>query len=142
MIDSDQQFATKLKTSFQELDNEFEIAQPGDPGVIKFKDYGPDLVLMNYGNSLDTAEMMFNEILTFDSTACIVSLLNDDFEDQVHEMYLKGARSSIKIANEPKTDKDVKMVMDQMFKICDDLKFENCVGCWKNSRYTSTIKLD
>ena len=142
LIDDDKNFQTKLKDSFEELDNEFSTALPGDPGIKKYKDFAPDLVLVNYGHCRDSADIMFREILEFDSTACIVSLLNDDVIDQVHRMYLKGARSTIKVPNELKTKKEVKIIMDQMFSICDDLRFDNCVGCWKKGTFTSTIKFN
>lgn len=142
LIDNDENFQIKLKKSFEELDNEFSSALPGDEGIKKYKDYGPDLVLMNYDHCKDSADMMFREILEFDSTACIVSLLNDDVLDYVHRMYLKGARSTIKVPKKLKTKKDVKMIMDQMFSICDDLKFDNCVGCWKKGTFISTIKFN
>ncbi|MCE7735587.1 MAG: hypothetical protein GPJ54_11960 [Candidatus Heimdallarchaeota archaeon] len=142
LIDNDEKFQAKLKESFENLDNEVSTALPGDEGIKKYKDDGPDLVLLNYGHCRDSADMMFSEILRFDSTACIVTLLNEDVLDQVHRMYLKGARSTIKVPKELKTKKDVKMVMDQMFAICDDLKFDNCVGCWKKGTFTSTIKFN
>ena len=141
LIDNDRVFQKKLKQSFENLENEFFIALPGEEAIEKYEGYNPDLVLMNYAHCKETADIMFRDILEFDATAGIVSLLNDEVEDQVHQMYLKGARSTIKIPNELKTKKEVDMIMDQLFKICDGLKFDNCIGCWKTNKFISTIKL-
>ena len=142
LIDSDDKIRDHLQKSFEELGNEFEYSIPGDDGIEKFKEYGPDLVLLNYNHCKETSDKMFEQMLEFDSTACIVSMLSEEVTSEVHRMYLKGARSSIRIPDEIKTKKDVKYIMDQMFKVCEELRIDDCVGCWKNNKFISTIKFN
>ncbi len=142
LIDNDENFQVKLKKGFEDRNNEFSFSFPGDVGISKYKDFIPDLVLINYSHCKKDAQMMFNEILSFDSTACIVALLNEDEKDLIPEMYKYGARSTIATPKELSTDKDAKIIMDQMFDVCAELKLEECVGCWKTHRFSSTIDLN
>ncbi|OLS19452.1 MAG: hypothetical protein HeimC2_41320 [Candidatus Heimdallarchaeota archaeon LC_2] len=142
LIDNDEDFQNKLRKGFEDYDNEFDFALPGDAGLTKYKDYIPDLVLINYCHCKKDAKMMFDQILRFDSTACIIVLLNDDEKNLISEMYKYGARSTISSPKKLKTDKDTKIIMDQMFEVCAELKFEECVGCWKTQRFSSTIKFN
>ena len=74
-----------------------------------------------------------SDILEFDSTACIVAMLDEDKAEEIPDLYTMGSRSVIKL----KKDQDPHTILEQMVDVCNELKNDECVACWKFNRFAN-----
>jgi hypothetical protein len=75
-----------------------------------------------------------------DHTACIFALTNRGPEVS-EDLYQTGVRVVVHPDGESIKD-NIDAFMDDMYRSCNDLEHENCIGCWKTNRFEDLQKLN